>query len=124
MVSSLRRLGHGVSKPKAQLYLNGGAVTVSAALWGVAAGFGWLASVTFVSNVSMLALVLASFSGVAASLVALQAVSGTNWTRADRRYLDRMLDRTITPVLAELTMLRAEVIALARIVAALEQAVA
>lgn len=119
MVTRLRRLGHRLAKPRTQLRLNGGALAGSAVLWTVAAAAGWLASVTFVSQVSMLALVLASFSGVAASIVALQAISGTNWTRADRRYLDAMLARTVKPVLAELAVLQAEVRALHRIVAAL-----
>lgn len=47
---------------------------VSAILWGLAAVNGWLASVTFVSNVSMLALVFAAVSGLAAAVAGLLAL--------------------------------------------------
>jgi uncharacterized membrane protein len=47
---------------------------VSAILWALAAAKGWLASVTFVSNVSMLALVFAAVSGLAAAVAGLLAL--------------------------------------------------
>jgi hypothetical protein len=53
-------------------------LVVSAVLWAIAAAKGWLASVTFVSNVSMLALVFAAVSGVAAALAGLLALLPTD----------------------------------------------
>lgn len=50
-------------------------LVVSALLWYLAAVQGWLASVTFVSNVSMLALLFAAVSGVAAALAGLLALA-------------------------------------------------
>lgn len=60
------------------LGVNAAMLIISAALWVLAAAKGWLASVTFVSNVSMLALVFAAVSGVAAALAGLLALLPTD----------------------------------------------
>lgn len=51
---------------------------VSCALWALAAANGWLASVTFVSNVSMLALLFAGISGLAAAVAGILALVPTD----------------------------------------------
>jgi hypothetical protein len=53
-------------------------LAVSVVLWWVAIVRGWLDSVTFVSNVSMLALVFAGVSGVAAGLAGILALVPTD----------------------------------------------
>jgi hypothetical protein len=53
-------------------------LVVSALLWVWAASRGLLDSVTFVSNVSMLALVFAAVSGVAAALAGILALMPTD----------------------------------------------
>lgn len=53
-------------------------LVISAVLWWWAATHGLLSSVTFVSNVSMLALVFAAVSGVAAGLAGLLALLPTD----------------------------------------------
>jgi hypothetical protein len=45
----------------------------SMVLWGLAAVFGWLESVTFVSHISMGALVISSIAGIAAADAALES---------------------------------------------------
>jgi hypothetical protein len=46
---------------------------VSVAVWIAAAIFGWLSSVTFVSHVSMAALVISAIAGVAAGMAAVES---------------------------------------------------
>lgn len=76
----LRRLIRRLALPIAitSLGVNTVMLLVSALLWWLAAAKGWLSSVTFVSNVSMLALVFASVSGVAAALAGLLALLPTD----------------------------------------------
>jgi hypothetical protein len=51
---------------------------ISGVLWWMAIARGWLDSVVFVSNVSMLALVFAGVSGVAAGLAGILALVPTD----------------------------------------------
>jgi hypothetical protein len=76
----LRNLIRRLALPIAvtSLGVNAVMLVVSALLWWLAAAKGWLASVTFVSNVSMLALVFAAVSGVAAALAGLLALLPTD----------------------------------------------
>jgi hypothetical protein len=53
-------------------------LVISGVLWWLAIVKGWLDSVTFVSNVSMLALVFAGVSGVAAGLAGILALVPTD----------------------------------------------
>lgn len=53
-------------------------LVVSVVIWWMAAKRGWLDSVTFVSNMSMLALLFASVSGVAAAVAGLLALVPTD----------------------------------------------
>lgn len=76
MLDLVRRLAVPIALTS--LAVNSVMLVVSAVLWGVAAAKGWLASVTFVSNVSMLALVFASVSGVAAALAGLLTLMPTD----------------------------------------------
>ena len=50
------------------LVVNGLMLIVSCVIWVLAGMYGWLDSVTFVSHVSMLALVFSAISGVAAAV--------------------------------------------------------
>lgn len=81
--------------PRTQLTLNLGALIASAGLWVVAAVTGWLELVEFVAHVSMLALVLASLSGVASALVGMEQVSGFTLNQADKVWLEQMVERKI-----------------------------
>ena len=51
---------------------------VSGVLWVMAVAYGWLDSVVFVSNVSMLALLFSGISGVAAGLAGILALVPTD----------------------------------------------
>lgn len=53
-------------------------LVASCVIWWMAAVRGWLDSVTFVSNVSMLALVFAAVSGVAAALAGILTLVPTD----------------------------------------------
>lgn len=55
------------------LWLNVATLAVSVVVWVLAVPFGWLKSVTFVSHISMAALVLSSLAGIAAADAALEA---------------------------------------------------
>lgn len=72
MLSLVRRLALPIAVTS--IVVNMIMFIVSAILWGLAAAKGWLASVTFVSNVSMLALVFAAVSGLAAAVAGLLAL--------------------------------------------------
>lgn len=56
--------------------LNWGLLIASTLLWAVAVPLGWLESVTFVSHVSMAALVLTAISGLTAGDAAVEAEHG------------------------------------------------
>jgi hypothetical protein len=64
-----------VTRARKLLWLNVALLVGSLLLWVAAAVFGWLASVTFVSHVSMLALVLSAISGIAAGDAAVESES-------------------------------------------------
>jgi hypothetical protein len=81
--------------PRTQLALNLTALAASAGLWIVAATTGWLSAVEFVAHVSMLALVLASLSGVAAALVGMDNASGFTLNAADKVWLEQMIERKV-----------------------------
>jgi hypothetical protein len=72
MVALIRRLALPIAITS--LVVNIVITFISGALWWLAAVNGWLDSVTFVSNVSMLALVFAGVSGVAAGLAGILAL--------------------------------------------------
>jgi hypothetical protein len=55
------------------LWFNIAMLAGSMVLWGLAAVFGWLESVTFVSHISMGALVISSIAGIAAADAALES---------------------------------------------------
>lgn len=76
MIGLVRRLAVPIALTS--LAVNAVMLVVSAVLWWLAIERGWLASVVFVSNVSMLALVFASVSGVAAALAGLLALMPTD----------------------------------------------
>jgi hypothetical protein len=54
-------------------YLNVAFLVFSIVVWVAAFGFGWLESVTFVSHVSMAALVMSAVAGIAAGDAAVEA---------------------------------------------------
>lgn len=72
MIALVRRLALPIAITS--LIVNVVILLVSFVLWWLAAAHGWLDSVTFVSNVSMLALVFAGISGVAAGLAGILAL--------------------------------------------------
>lgn len=76
MVSLLRRLALPIAVTS--LVVNLIITLVSLILWLLAFTHHWLDSVTFVSNVSMLALVFAGISGVAAAVAGLLALIPTD----------------------------------------------
>lgn len=76
MVDVIRRLALPIAVTS--LAVNMVMFVVSVVLWGLAAMRGWLSSVVFVSNVSMLALVFAAVSGIAAGLAGLLALMPTD----------------------------------------------
>ena len=76
MLSTIRRLALPIAITS--LAVNVVVLIVSFVLWGLAAANGWLDSVTFVSNVSMLALVFSGVSGIAAGLAGILALVPTD----------------------------------------------
>jgi|KBSMisStandDraft_5_1062788.scaffolds.fasta_scaffold84927_3 hypothetical protein len=76
MIQTIRRLALPIAITS--LAVNVVVCVVSAVLWGMAAAFGWLDSVVFVSNVSMLALLFSGISGVAAGLAGILALVPTD----------------------------------------------
>lgn len=67
-----------MTRARKLLWINAAALVLSVALWIIAAFTGWLESVTFVSHVSMAALVLAAVSGIAAGEAAVEAEKPDN----------------------------------------------
>lgn len=84
---------------KFQIWINIAFGVASILLIVVAVLFGLLASVSFVSWLSLLALVYGSLSGISASLVYLDAVTGFTLNTADKQYLDDLIDEKINSVL-------------------------
>ena len=76
MITLIRRLALPIAI--VSLVVNAVILIVSFVLWWMAIVNGWLDSVTFVSNVSMLALVFAGVSGVAAGLAGILALVPTD----------------------------------------------
>jgi hypothetical protein len=76
MIQTIRRLALPIAITS--LAVNVVVCVVSGVLWGMAAAFGWLDSVVFVSNVSMLALLFSGISGVAAGLAGILALVPTD----------------------------------------------
>jgi hypothetical protein len=62
-----------VTKGQKMWWINAVALFGSIVLWGMAALFGWLESVAFVSHISMGALVLSAIAGLAGSDAAKEA---------------------------------------------------
>lgn len=76
MLALIRRLALPIAVTS--LAVNTVMLIVSGVLWWLAAVRGWLDSVTFVSNVSMLALVFAGMSGVVAAVAGPLALMPTD----------------------------------------------
>jgi hypothetical protein len=76
MIKIIRRLALPIAITS--LLVNVIVCIVSGVLWYLAIARGWLDSVTFVSNVSMLALVFSGVSGVAAGLAGILALLPTD----------------------------------------------
>jgi hypothetical protein len=76
MLDTIRRLALPIAITS--LLVNVLVCIVSAVLWWMAIAWGWLDSVVFVSNVSMLALVFSGISGVAAGLAGILALVPTD----------------------------------------------
>ena len=76
MIERIRRMALPIAY--VSLIVNLLVLVVSIVLWGLAFACGWLDSVVFVSNVSMLALVFAGISGVAAGLAGVLALVPTD----------------------------------------------
>lgn len=76
MIETIRRLALPIAVTS--LVVNMVITVVSVVLWWMAAVNGWLDSVVFVSNVSMLALVFAGISGVAAGVAGILALVPTD----------------------------------------------
>lgn len=76
MLDLVRRLAIPIAVTS--LLVNGVMLVLSAGLWWLAIVEGWLGKVEFVSHVSMLALVFAAVSGVAAGLAGLLALMPTD----------------------------------------------
>ena len=76
MIEVIRRLALPIAITS--LVVNVVVTVVSFVLWYLAIINDWLESVTFVSNVSMLALVFAGISGVAAGLAGILALVPTD----------------------------------------------
>lgn len=72
MLALIKRLAVPIAVTS--LVVNTVMLVVSVVLWVIAIPTGWVSSVEFVSHVSMLALVFAAVSGVAAGLAGLLAV--------------------------------------------------
>ena len=76
MIETMRRMALPIAITS--LVVNIVVLIVSFILWGLAFIYGWLDSVVFVSNVSMLALVFSGVSGVAAGLAGILALVPTD----------------------------------------------
>ena len=76
MIEAMRRLALPIAVTS--MVVNIVVLVVSFVLWGMAIALGWLDSVVFVSNVSMLALVFSGISGVAAGLAGILALVPTD----------------------------------------------
>jgi len=76
MVKIIRRLAIPVAVTS--IIVNALMLVVSVVIWWLAARKGWLDEVTFVSHVSMLALVFSAVSGVAAALAGVLALVPTD----------------------------------------------
>lgn len=76
MLTLIRRLAIPIAV--VSLAVNGLMLVLSCVLWVTAGVKGWLDRVTFVSHVSMLALVFSSVSGVAAGLAGILALMPTD----------------------------------------------
>jgi hypothetical protein len=76
VIALIRRLALPIAV--SSLLVNIVITIVSVVLWWLAAARGWLSSVTFVSNVSMLALVFAGVSGLAAAVAGILALVPTD----------------------------------------------
>lgn len=76
MVALIRRLALPVAITS--IIINFLMLVVSVIIWWLAAVEGWLDEVTFVSHVSMLALVFSAVSGVAAALAGILALIPTD----------------------------------------------
>lgn len=72
MIQLIKRLAIPIAVTS--IIVNAIMLVVSLVLWWIAIANGWIDSVAFVSHVSMLALVFAAVSGVAAALAGLLAV--------------------------------------------------
>lgn len=64
-----------MTRARKLFWLNIGLLVGSLILWVVAAVFGWLSSVTFVSHISMAALALSAIAGIAAGDAAVESES-------------------------------------------------
>lgn len=62
-----------MTRARKLFWLNIGLLAGSCVLWVVAAVFDWLSSVTFVSHISMAALVLSAIAGIAAGDAAVES---------------------------------------------------
>jgi hypothetical protein len=76
MIETIRRLALPIAITS--LLVNVVITLVSIVLWYLAIVNGWLDSVTFVSNVSMLALLFAGISGMAAGIAGILALVPTD----------------------------------------------
>ena len=76
MIDIIRRLALPIAITS--LAVNFVMLVVSAVLWWLAVENGWVDSVAFVSHISMLALVFAAVSGVAAGLAGILALLPTD----------------------------------------------
>lgn len=76
MIALIRRLALPIAITS--LAVNVVITIVSCVIWWLAVVNGWLESVTFVSNVSMLALLFAGISGVAAAVAGILALVPTD----------------------------------------------
>lgn len=76
MISLIRRLALPVAVTS--IVVNAVMLIVSLVIWWMAAVKGWLDEVTFVSHVSMLALVFSAVSGVAAAIAGVLALVPTD----------------------------------------------
>jgi hypothetical protein len=76
MVELVRRLALPIAV--VSLAVNAVILIFSVVLWVLAIYYGWISSIEFVSHVSMLALVFAGVSGVAAGLAGILALVPTD----------------------------------------------
>jgi len=76
VISLIRRLALPVAVTS--IVVNAVMLIVSLVIWWMAAVKGWLDEVTFVSHVSMLALVFSAVSGVAAAIAGVLALVPTD----------------------------------------------